>query len=415
MRGDGLNGHPCNVRRAATAILLLISIHAAAAPAARAAGLGVPSSIERTILTGVLQGVQAVRVPTSPQSFAYEFDPEINASVRGTRPGPAVLRSPATIAEGTWTARLAVSYLHLDQDYWPTTYEAPRSDGALYGRFGALFTADLTLIDLSAVYGLTDRMELSLDVPLSVVDVETRYRWLYDRDNPRKVSIRNSESALEEEIASKEISSATRGPSVVTQDLFGPQRYDDGANVGLGQISLGGKYALYRGDRVAVSPSFELLLPSPNEQDLAGPESVGMTTRLLSMAELGTMATAYLDVGYTYEIQFPELTGFVWNVGTSLAPSSWLSVDVGAGGTEFSKGATGMPQVLFGKDEEQQTENTFVATTKTGLGTTAVNFLFGVKLALTDGDALTGTAVVPVAGDTIQPAAAGTIGFEHVF
>ena len=393
--------------------ILLVCLACCAASATQAiAAATLPTSLQRAILTGVLQGTESVRLPTSPQSVAYRFDSDLDTYVRSSRPGPTVFRAPSTLQDGAWSARVATSYFQLDGQFWPTTYHLTKGGGEkpFVTALGSLFTANITLVEIAASYGLTDHLELTLDVPISIVNLDAHFRWLYDNGDPNYTPQGDETLAgLDHRVQNGSLREATRPPN--ESSVLGKQRFDNGTQAGLGQVALGAKYALVRADRFLLSPSFELLLPSPNENEFAGPDDVGVTARILSSVDLADWATGFVDAGYTYQIQFQELTGFVWDAGVSVSPFDRVSLDAGAGGTVFSKGITPNPPVT-GNDSGTVE---YVANSATELGTNAVNVLFGFKVVVTDAIAASGGVVVPVTNDGIRPAAAGTIALEAYF
>jgi hypothetical protein len=265
------------------------------------------------------------------------------------------------------------------------------------------------LLDLAVSYGLTDRIELSLDIPITIVDVATRAFFLASPSDPTKPVSTGSAKEIADGLDSNAfvISQYPFEAPGVEESLGVPIR--DGTKVGVGQIGIDVKFAWLSFPGMELSPSVELLLQSPSEDQLSGPDSVGLFPRLAATYRPLDDLGVYLDVGYAYEIEFQELTGFAWNGGLSWAPLSSLAIDAGAGGYLFAKGVEVLPSQI---DSSGPSSPTAYSLGFTRLGTNFVNALFGVKLRIVEGLVIAGAAVVPVTADGIRPDAAGSLAIE---
>src|SRR5690606_9914243 len=114
---------------------------------------------------------------------------------------------------------------------------------------------------------------------------------------------------------------------------FPNARFNEGTSVGLGQVGLGAKYALFSYGGFELSPAFDLLLPSPSEDEFAGPDSVSLVPRALASFQFIPELTGYADAGYNYTVEFQELSGLLWSAGVSASPLERFVLDVGVGGT----------------------------------------------------------------------------------
>jgi len=136
------------------------------------------NAISKMIVLGVQQGISSLP-PTSAQSFAYQFDHEAGTWVRSARLGPTVFRSAQTIGVHNLSLLAGVSYFELADTFGPVNYlvdfkDTPNRQGDFFGvvAFGASADVKVTVMNLSATYGLTSRVELTLNLPVVVVDAQ---------------------------------------------------------------------------------------------------------------------------------------------------------------------------------------------------------------------------------------------------
>lgn len=134
---------------------------------------GQVDAVNQMIVLGVQQGISSLP-PTSGQAFTYDFNDELGTFVESEQLGPTVLRSSQTIGANRLSVRFATSYFELGETFDPIVYQAtggpiPPGEKA-YTSFGMSADANVVLFNLGATYGITDRIEATLNIPFSVVD-----------------------------------------------------------------------------------------------------------------------------------------------------------------------------------------------------------------------------------------------------
>src|SRR5262245_36124775 len=122
------------------------------------------------IVLGVEQGISSLP-PTSGQSLTYHLDEAGNWTPVG-QIGPTAFRSPLVIGQNRLSASLAASYFSLSETFDPINdlrqpITGP-NEGSLY-RFGLVADAKVGIINASVSYGLTAAVELTLNIPVTIV------------------------------------------------------------------------------------------------------------------------------------------------------------------------------------------------------------------------------------------------------
>jgi hypothetical protein len=163
------------------AVLVLSMVCAAAPPLAGRAGaqddpFGLQSRADaasQMIVLGVQQGISSLP-PTSGQAFAYDYNAELGSFVESEQLGPTVLRSTTTIGANKFSLRGAVSYFDLSETFDPINYAVtgPTVPGVAYTKFGMVANARVVLLNFAATYGFTDRIEATVNFPVTVVDAQ---------------------------------------------------------------------------------------------------------------------------------------------------------------------------------------------------------------------------------------------------
>lgn len=370
------------------------------------------------IVLAVEQGIASLP-PVSGQAFSYEYDPATDTYARSKRLGPTSLRSTQTIGEGKLSLRLATSYMELADSFGPMTYALAPEDPSLPGprgfaKFGLTAKAKVGLINLAASYGLTQRLELTLNVPLVVVDVQASQSFT---TRPDTLSVPPGQAVLSGASTQEGLDELLRtGGLVFRRETFRDLgfSFNDGTHVGLGRISVGGKAVLYAGQRLRLAVTPEFFFPSPNEAQFAGSESASIAPRLVAQLSLAEWLKLHQDAGYDYDFSEAELRRFVWDTGVSV-PLRRLTFDCGIGGSVFDTPIEWTPRVALGAATA-----TFPATTATALGDntigdTFIDMLLGIKLRVSDHAVISGAVTVPLNDQGFRPAAIGTLAVEQYF
>jgi hypothetical protein len=119
----------------------------------------------------------------------------------------------------------------------------------------------------------------------------------------------------------------------------------------------------------------------------------------------------HVDVGYDYDFEEAELRRFVWNTG-AVFPGRRVAVDLGVGGSQYDESIQWTPSLAHGRGDEDFPPTTINALESNEVGDTFVDFLFGIKVRLTDQAVLSGAVTVPLTDEGFRPAALGTIALE---
>ena len=388
----------------------------------------------RMLVLAVQQGISSLP-PTAGQSFSYRLDPEIGTFVPDEgRLEPVSFRSTQVIQPGTFSIRAAMSAFHLEESFGPLLYAGEAQDPAddpdgrfdAFTEFGTSVDADVFLTNIAFNYGVVDRVEVSLNVPVVVVDADATQETLSFIDGAGNIRVA-AYSTPEQVQNAKTISEADGGATLRSlryADL--PDAgFNDGSNVGLGRVSLGGKVLALSTQMFQVAFSTEVFLPSPNEDEFSGSESFAILPRLITRAAPLDILRLHADVGYDYDFDEEELTRLVWNAGASVVPHERVVLDLGVGGSLFDEPIRWTPTVATSPgdptpdpmDPSRPTVPPLRITTSgdTELGDNFVDLLFGVKGKITDHLILSGAFNVPLNEDGLRPEVVATLSAELYF
>lgn len=342
--------------------------------------------------------------------------------------GPRYLLLTGTPVSGSnsYSTACPASYFDLDGTFGPTPYIAsfddqPDRQGLVL--LGLNTDAQVGLLNFAASYGLTKRWEVTLNVPVVIVDAhasQTFSTLRRDLDAPPREArlagppIRDGNVAQALATLNNEL--AERREYALREESFDELgfQFNEGTNAGVGRIGLGAKGLVYSGRHLKLALSPELFFPSPNQAELAGPDSGAILPRLIAAVPIVSPATLHVDVGYDCDFDTDELRRFVWNVGASAALRR-ATFDAGLGGSKYNQGIEWSPQVVKGGRTANFPPSTLVAVGDTTLGDTYVDFLAGMKFRLADNWVISGAVDVPLNDEGLRPAAAGTLAVEFLF
>jgi hypothetical protein len=384
------------------------------------------------IVLGVQQGISSLP-PTSGQAFTYDYNAELGTFVSSEQLGPTVLRSTQTIGANRFSVRVAASYFEIGETFDPIIYrlDVPANSGfpsPTYTELGMEAKANVTLLNFAATYGFTDRIEMTVNVPVSVVQAQAKELYavrpqnliLPPPDRPLAVVLpapgQTPQQALQAAKATNQLVIATNSFSSLGFD------FNDGTHAGVGRISVGGKAVVYDNDVVAVAFAPEFFCNSPSEAQFAGSNSPAILPRAIGQVKAATHLRLHADVGYDYDFNTSELRRFVWNTGISVPLVNW-TFDLGVGGSKFDTSIRWTPTTATGIGPKAPPTYpdgipgtlTALNPNETELGTNFVDFLFGMKVKLFEGGVLSGAVNVPVTSDGFRADAIGTVAFEYYF
>jgi hypothetical protein len=426
----------------------------------------------RMIVLGVQQGISSLP-PTSGQSLTYEFDPELSTFVASERLGPTAFRSTQTVGQGKWALRASYSYFYLQDDFGPIKYaiefqdqfkdpssgrpvfvdaqgnpvlvnnpettNLPPSKPAGISEFGLKARATVNLINIGFNYGITDRLEMTFNVPITIVEARASQvsTVMRGQENTPATMVQaagvfqllpfsEDPATRADQIqgASDEFDACLgRGGQCQTggflsqrSDSFSSLGFDflSDASPGVGRISVGGKFLFLTTRYLLAAFSTEFFAPSPNEAEYAGSASPAILPRLIAQVPLHKYFRLHMDAGYDYDFDQAELRRFVWNGGASVPIGRWVSVDFGAGGSIFDVPIRWTPSLTEGTGPSGE-RVTATALGDNQLGDEFVDFLGGFKVRLTDSLVLSGSASTPLNSQGFRADAVGTIAIEAYY
>ncbi len=349
--------------------------------------------------------------PSAGQAFSFRFDPARDTFVRSDRHGPTVLLSPRTIGDGRFSARVGVSYFRLSAEFAPVFYEvSPKGEADLppvYTKFGLEMQANVTVVDLSATYGVTRWLDAFVDVPIVVVDAsasQTFGKGVVADESREFVDFLIERGGLDRQ------SLAERGT------------FPAGTNAGLGRVGLGARTSFYSNTFLELGAVTRLSFPSPSSDVLAGSDSFAIYPRVVGELFSEAPAQVYVDAGYDYDFSFAELRRFAWSVGASM-PLPAGSIDLGFTGSIYDTPITwtpataqGDPFVPDGDPSGPFADGIDMVLDEPGSNTVdndVVNLVFGGRLELTEQFVVSAGVTVALTQNGVRPDAVGTLALEY--
>ncbi|MGD0946646.1 MAG: transporter [Candidatus Binatia bacterium] len=411
------------------AALVLFGLPLSVVPRANAAGNSNQfggqdraAAAAQMIVLGVQQGISSLP-PTSGQSFAYQFDPASDTYVRSEQLGPTSFRSPQTVGPGKFSFRLATSYFELADTKAPIPYlvSSPPGTALGVGALGLQADAKVALVNLSANYGFTNRVEVTMNLPVVVVDASAKQIFSTSQptgppqqapfsgtpivtDSTGKPDLAASVGLLNQAIQAGALHLRKESLSALGFS------FNDGTHVGVGRISLGVKGVLYADKIVQLAAAPEFYFPSPNQGEFAGSDSAAILPRLVAAFRLADAVRLHIDAGYDYDFDKDELRRFVWNLGPSLALGR-ATVDAGVGGSKFNTGIKWTPTTAPFVDNSGN-PGSIRALGDNRLGSNFIDALGAVKVRLGTKSVLSGAVNVPLNNEGFRAAAVGTLAVE---
>ena len=362
--------------------------------------------------------------PASGQTFTYRYDPALGTFAADTQLGPTAFRSTQTIGAGKFSLRVAASYFDLSDSAGPIEYEV--EDNRLpvgYGvtGLGMSTSTKVTTLSFGSSYGITDRVEVILNIPVTVVRAQASQVYTTTKAEVMAGMRRPVVTpCLPEDPDFKACRARYRAnfkrennPYIDHAIPFNEAgaSFNDGTHVGLSRISLGIKGALWSNDWLGIGAQGDFYMPSPSSDEFAGSDTGSFLPRLLLEARAAKHLNFYTDLGYDCDYSTSELRRFVWNAGLSV-PLVNVTFDAGVGGSQYEDGIEWTPRMTSGVGDVTLTA---FPDESTDLGTTYVDFLYGMKVQLWGQSAISGAVAVPLTSDGLRPDAIGTVALEYYF
>lgn len=280
---------------------------------------------------GIANQLSSFPIASSAGGFTYRFDPALGVFTRTADSfGPVYAERAATIGKGKFN--LGLNYSHYTFDRIDdlalrdgelrlvfTHEDVNRDANNLQPWFeGDVITARLFLkieTDITAFvvsYGVTDRLDLGVAVPLVHVDLDAQADATIQR-----------------------IATSTSAPDIhlfvngSTSETF----RRSGSASGVGDVVLRGKFQLVRGERGGLSIAEDLRLPTGEERDLLGTGATQAKTFLIGSLHLGTFSP-HVNAGYTWssntddDTEIPDEISYTAGFDWAVSPRMTFAVDV---------------------------------------------------------------------------------------
>jgi hypothetical protein len=382
------------------------------------------------LITLAVERAIASLPPTAGQSVTYEFDPASDAMRRSTRLGPTVLRSAQTLGRGTLSVRVATSYFELGETFGPANYflafDEPRPGETVplqgVAKIGLSTSAKVGLINLSAGYGITNRIDVTGSLPLTIVDAQASqiFSTVSSTLNvpPGKALVsgpRLINGDLAEAIRTLD-GGLRSGDLALRRERLTALGFDfnDGTHAGVGRISLGVKGLLWTTPALQLAAVTEVFLPSPSSNEFAGSDTFSILPRVVVTGAVTDWLRLHSDVGYDYDVDEAALRRFTWSAGGSISFERF-SADLGFGGSEYDQSILWTPTTVHGVRTAGFPPSTGHALEDTGVGTSIIDILLGAKVRVSDNLVIAGGVTVPIVNTDFQPNVLGTVAVERYF
>jgi hypothetical protein len=266
--------------------------------ALREAGLQINSSVVSQLST--------FPISSSGGGFTFSFDPELGVFTRSTASfGPLFAERAQTVGRGKWNfginhsrfsydsidgfdldeGDLELTFIHLDTNDDGTTVETVFEGDYIHA--DALLELEHQATVISINYGLTDKMDVAIAVPMVTVDMNGTLNTTIER-----------------------LSTAAIDPpphvfsNGTTQESFGA----GGSATGVGDILARVKYNFFNAEGRGLAAAADLRLPTGDEDNLLG--SGATQVKLLGIAAMDYgRFYPHLNLGYTFSFGGSDLVG----------------------------------------------------------------------------------------------------------
>jgi hypothetical protein len=330
-----------------------------------------------------LAGIDLPPIATSP-SFFWTYDADgVPERSRGAL-GSMFVERANTLGARRWDVGLAYRHAELEKfDGEPLAKqltvrsEVPVGDGSLVQRFAASdFRLTVDIVDLAATYGLTDRWDVNVLLPVVVTDLE-----------------------IDGE-ATARLDGSLSGPPSTEAIGF------DASRAGIGDVLLRTKYRLTDDPRGSLAVLGTLRVPSGDADDFHGTGDTRIGSALIASRDvLGN--DVHLNLGWDLDAAEPQRSRATYALGIAIRAAESVSILLDLIGSstvvddEFSVNAGPYPQ-QYGFDElirGRRDGVVYAAIPRADV----VNVAVGTKIALGPWFVTAVSAVVPVTPDSLRP------------
>ena len=320
-------------------------------------------------------------VTSSAGGITYEFDPAQGAYRQTSDTlGPLVTERPQTLGKGKFSLGMAVTYFEYDEfegrdlsNFRSTALHIPDAIGDPNARenfeldtLDLRFNVDLefTALALSAVFGVTDRLDLGVVVPIVHADmnVSANANIVTSPENTIP-AVHRFEGAL---------------------DNPNDSASDDAT--GIGDVLLSAKYYWLEQDQLNVAGLFRIKTETGDEDDFLGTGSTTFQPFVLASYGLAQNATIQSNLGFEFDSDDSDRNRFIYSFGVN-------------GGSSKLTGAL----ELIGS-HELDTD---------GIGEDIIDAAVGVKWSPFPNLIFSGNVLLPLNDDGLRADYVATVGIEY--
>jgi hypothetical protein len=286
-------------------------------------------------LSAALSAARAqLPVPSASGAFQFEWDRELDTFVRRRQSlGPSLAERAQTL--GTGMVTLNFSYSHIDfstlegdrlgrlRSAQPALSDAFLSQLPLENRRRAMDNVLQTTLDfaftydlffLTAAYGLTDDIDLSLGLSINRARMSARADGVIIDQNGDEGAYFIEEQPFR----------VMNGTGVCSNEfLCVHDRFSDSA-FGTGDIFLRGKWNFYNGPIADLATAAILTLPTGNAEDLLGFHHATFTPWLIASNTFGPISP-HVNLGYAFR-DGDDVSQAQWIAGADVQVFPWLTL-----------------------------------------------------------------------------------------
>lgn len=363
-------------------------------------------------LTGGLAIASGTVPRLSSAGFSFTVDSVTGEPVLRTNSlGSVFVDRSLTNGKGVWSFGFSYQQADFDQiqgeslDAGIPVYEERGvfpDGGQIYSQYLGVFDVDTSVALASASYGLTDRVDISMTVPILRVTVTGEGTRDYDvlRDY-----------VLDPEFLDQFYPGGQGRFPLVRAEYSG---------TGLGDIGLAAKFGLANGTRGGAALVGEVRLPTGKEENAMGAGKATVRGSFVGSARVTETTTLHGNAGFTGG---GVASGFVYAAGVdqTLLPSSRMTVSFSLMGDVLTDRPTGLTQIPvlsipFNPNVPRSRDVTVSTWGFTEFGTVALTRgAFGVKYNLGNGFLLVGSAMFRLNDNGVQSKFTPIVGLERAW
>jgi hypothetical protein len=258
-------------------------------------------------------------VSSSASGFTFVFDPSLGTFLRTTETlGPLFAERAPTLGGGKLNLHFSYTFFTYDTFEGKSLSHFPviarhEPDVIGFPDTREQFELDTVLIDLNiklrvqnftfaATYGITDRLDVSVFLPINSVDMDVR--------SHAQVVVSPGNTLF---------------PNVHTF-VGGPESPDDAAHgyaFGLGDVVLRAKYWLLKNDVIDISGAFLTQFATGNHQNFLGSGATTLRPFLVLSRTVFEGLTPHLNIGYEFNLNRGNQSALEYAVGFDAGTAIW--------------------------------------------------------------------------------------------